>query len=88
MIGIVDLQCAEADLAAGELACPGCGATLRRWRHPRARRVRDHSSTTVTLRSRRARCAACGATHVLLLGAVLPRRADTTAVIGKALLVR
>jgi hypothetical protein len=30
MIGIVDLQRAEADLAAGELACPGCGGELRR----------------------------------------------------------
>jgi transposase-like protein len=86
MIGIVDVDRAEADLAAGELACPGCGAALRRWGHARSRRVRDHASTTLTLRPRRARCTACGATHVLLLGAVLPRRADTTAVIGTALL--
>jgi transposase-like protein len=86
MIGIVDLQRAETDLAAGELACPGCGGTLRRWGHARPRLVRDHASTTLPLRLRRARCTACGATHVLLLGAVLPRRADTTAVIGTALL--
>ncbi|MFE7204275.1 DUF6431 domain-containing protein [Pseudonocardia alni] len=86
MIGIVDVARAEADLAAGELACPGCGAALRRWGHARTRRVRDHASTTTTLRPRRARCTACRATHVLLLGAVLPRRADTTAVIGTALL--
>lgn len=85
MIGIVDLQRAEADLAAGELACPGCGGPLRRWGHARARDVRDSGSTTLTLRPRRARCASCGGTHVLLLGAVLPRRADTTAVIGTAL---
>jgi transposase-like protein len=83
---IVDLARAETDLAAGGLTCPGCGGTLRRWGHARARRVRDHASTTVTLRPRRTRCAACGATHVLLPGAVLPRRADTTAVIGTALL--
>jgi hypothetical protein len=30
MIGIVDLQRAEADLAAGELVCPECGGPLRR----------------------------------------------------------
>lgn len=86
MIGIVDLQRAEADLAAGQLACPRCEGQLRRWGYARPRRVRDHGSATLTLRPRRARCAACGATQVLLLGAVLPRRADTTAVIGTALL--
>ncbi|MGH3814291.1 MAG: DUF6431 domain-containing protein [Pseudonocardiaceae bacterium] len=82
----MDATRAETDLAAGELACPGCGATLRRWGHARPRRVRDHTVTTLTLRPRRTRCPACGATHVLLPGALLPRRADTTAVIGTALL--
>jgi transposase-like protein len=85
MIGIVDLERAEAELAAGELACPGCGGPLRRWGHARAREVRDLESRTLRLRPRRARCGSCGGTHVLLLGAVLPRRADTTAVIGTAL---
>jgi transposase-like protein len=85
MIGIVDLQRAEADLAAGELACPGCGGELHRWGHARARDIRDSESTTLTLRPRRARCSSCGSTHVLLLGAVLPRRADTTAMIVTAL---
>ena len=41
---------------------------------------------TRQLRPRRARCSGCRATHVLLPGTVLPRRADTTAVIGTALL--
>lgn len=86
VIGIVDLERAEADLAAGELACPGCGDRLRRWGHARARDVRDQEATTLRLRPRRARCPSCGATHVLLLTAVLPRRADTTAVIAAALL--
>jgi hypothetical protein len=86
MIGIVDLARAEADLTAGELTCPGCGAMLRPWGYGRSRRVRDHDSTSLTLRPRRGRCVACGVTQVLLLGAVLPRRADTTAVIGTALL--
>jgi len=31
VIGIVDLDRAEADLMAGELACPECGGVLRRW---------------------------------------------------------
>jgi hypothetical protein len=86
MIGIVDLARAEADLTAGELTCPGCGGMLRPWGYGRIRRVRDHDSTTLTLRPRRARCGECGVTQVLLLGSVLPRRADTTAVIGTALL--
>ena len=86
MIGRVDLQRAEADLTAGELTCPGCGGMLRPWGYGRTRRVRDHDSTTLTLRPRRGRCGECGVTQVLLLGSVLPRRADTTAVIGTALL--
>ena len=53
--------------------------------HARPRRVRDLASTTQLLRPRRARCTGCGTTHVLLPGAVLPRRADTTTVIGTAL---
>jgi hypothetical protein len=86
MIGIVDLQRAEADLVAGELSCPGCGGMLRPWGYARSRRVRDHGSATLSVRPRRGRCVACGATQVLLLGSVLPRRADATAVVGTALL--
>lgn len=86
MIAIVDLARAEEDLTAGELTCPRCSGMLRPWGYGRSRQVRDHGSTTLTLRPRRARCMACGATQVLLLGSVLPRRADTTAVIGTALL--
>jgi hypothetical protein len=86
MIAIVDLARAEADLTAGELTCPGCGGMLRPWGYGRSRRVRDHAWATLTLRPRRARCVACGGTQVLLPGSVLPRRADTTAVIGSALL--
>jgi Domain of unknown function (DUF6431) len=85
VIGIAVPDRVETDLAAGALACPGCGGALRPWGHARSRRVRD-LSTTVALRPRRARCLACRATHVLLPGSVLPRRADTTAVIGTALL--
>jgi hypothetical protein len=88
MIAIVDLARAEADLTASELTCPA----------PRVRRdaaalgdgapTRSMTTTrrTLTLRPRRDRCVACGTTQVLLPGSVLPRRADTTAVIGTALL--
>lgn len=86
MIGTVDAARAETDLTTGALACPGCAAPLRPWGHARTRRVRDHHTTTTLLRPRRARCTACRATHVLLPATVLPRRADTTAVIGSALL--
>ena len=48
--------------------------------------MRDHGHATLALRPRRARCRACRVTHVLLPAVVAPRRADTTAVIGSALL--
>ena len=86
MIGIGAVERVEVDLASGAIPCPGCGAALRPWGHARPRRVRDLASTTQLLRPRRARCTGCGTTHVLLPGVVLPRRADTTAVIGTALL--
>jgi Domain of unknown function (DUF6431) len=85
VIGVAVPDRVETDLAAGAIACPGCGAALRPWGHARPRRVRD-LTTTRQLRPRRARCSGCRATHVLLPGTVLPRRADTTAVIGTALL--
>jgi hypothetical protein len=56
------------------------------WGHARTRTVRDHGHTTLALRPRRARCRTCRVTHVLLPAMVTPRRADTTAVIGSALL--
>ncbi len=85
MIGIADTGQAETDLTLGTLPCPSCAAPLQPWGHARARSVRDHGTTTVSLRPRRARCRTCGGTHVLLPAVVAPRRADTTAVIGSAL---
>jgi hypothetical protein len=86
MIGIADVGQAETDLAAGTLACPGCARPLQRWGHARTRTVRDHGHATLALRPRRVRCRPCRVTHVLLPAVVAPRRADTTAVIGSALL--
>jgi transposase-like protein len=85
MIGILDPASVEADLASGALACPSCATSLRPWGHARLRRVRDLHAPELQLRPRRARCPGCAATHVLLPGTVLPRRADTTAIIGTAL---
>ena len=84
MIGIADPVRADTDLAAGTLRCPGCAGALQPWGHARTRTVRDRGTATVVLRPRRARCAACRATHVLLPALVAPRRADTTAGIGAA----
>jgi hypothetical protein len=86
MIGIADPSEAETALAAGALACPGCARPLHPWGHARTRTVRDHGTIRLALRPRRARCRACRVTHVLLPTAVPLRRADTTAVIGSALL--
>ena len=85
MIGVADPGQAETDLAAGMLVCPSCTGALQPWGHARARTVRDHGTTTLALRPRRARCRTCRGTHVLLPAVVAPRRADTTAVIGSAL---
>jgi hypothetical protein len=75
----------ERRLSGGGLACPGCQGRLRPWGHGRARVIRDDGEVRWRLRPRRARCAGCGCTHVLLPVSVLVRRADTVAVIGAAL---
>jgi hypothetical protein len=75
----------ELRLAAGEIDCPVCPGTLRRWGWARPRVV--HGVTGV-LRPRRSRCSACLVTHVLLPVTVLVRRAYATEVIGAALLAR
>ena len=64
---------------------PGVQGRLRGWGHARRRLVRETGEGRCWLRPRRARCAGCGGTHVLLPVSVLARRADTAAVIGAAL---
>ena len=84
MIGVAVPDRVETDLAAGAIACPGCGGALRPWGHARARRVRpDHDGGTA---SAAGPLLGLPGHYVLLPGTVLPRRADTTAVIGTALL--
>ncbi len=74
----------EADLAAGAIACPGCGGRLSRWGFARPREVRMlHGVRSVT--PRRAYCQGCGVTHVLAPAWSVPRRRDGAEVIGEAL---
>ena len=59
---------------------------LGKWGHARIRTVRGPGASTVTVRPARARCAACTTTQVLSPAELLVRRADTTEVIGNALI--
>lgn len=79
-----DVAKVEAALVAGALACPECGGVLRPWGWAR-RRVLRGGSSPVAVRPRRARCARCGLSHVLLPVFALVRRADLVEVIGAAL---
>ena len=74
----------EADLAAGRVACPGCGDVLGPWSFARRRFVRAEAGL-LEVRPRRARCRECAKTHVLLPDVLLCRRVDVIAVIGRAL---
>jgi len=74
----------ERRLAAGGLACPGCGGGLAGWGFARPRLVREEAGRCL-VRPRRARCAGCAATHVLLPVGMLLRRADAVEVVGEAL---
>lgn len=75
----------EAVLLAGQIACPDCSASLRPYGHARTRTVRGLDDARLTVRPRRARCAGCGRTQVLLPAALSVRRADALEVIGTAL---
>jgi hypothetical protein len=75
----------EGRLAAGGLACPGCGQVLRPWGWAAPRVLRGVDGRLVPLRPRRTRCSGCGVTHVLLAVLALARRVDLAEVIGAAL---
>lgn len=81
-----DQVAVEAALVGGRLVCD-CGGQLRPWAHARWRTLRD-GYRQVQLRPRRARCASCLVTHVLLPTIALLRRRDLAAVIGEALHAR
>jgi hypothetical protein len=88
VIVVAELDQVGADLAAGVLACPRCGGWLRPWAHAAVRRIRLLDGSTRAVRPRRARCAACRTTQVLLPGWLVPRRADAAEVIGAALVAK
>ena len=83
----MDLELVEADLAAGRLCCPGCERPLARWGFAREREVRTLDGVR-SLRPRRAHCAVCERTHVLLPAWSVARRRDCAEVIGAALLAK
>jgi hypothetical protein len=85
---VVDATATELErfLLAGRLDCPACRGMLRPWGRARSRVVRSPGGSGITVRPRRARCSGCGATHVLLPGWMLPRRAYAAPVIRDVLM--
>ena len=75
----------EELLGNGLLSCPGCGGRLGGWGHASRRPVFTAGRVPVAVRPRRARCAGCAVTHVLLPAWLLARRCDGTSVIGDML---
>lgn len=87
MVIVLDPVRAEADLVASSIGCPSCSSgRLRPWGFARSRVLRGLHGARRTVRPRRARCAACGATHVFVAADVAPRHADTLEVVVTALM--
>ena len=74
----------EHELVSGRLSC-SCGGRLAPWSYAPRRLVRQRTGPDVAVRPRRARCISCRRTHVLLASSCLPRRRDSTEVVGTAL---
>src|SRR5665811_1113991 len=72
-------------LLAGDMPCPRCRGVLRPFGNGRTRTVRGIGADTVTVTPRRARCADCRVTQILLPTALIVLRADSTEAIGNAL---
>ena len=88
MIVISSPARAEQILQAGQMSCPRCKGTLGPFGYGRTRTVRGLGADTVTVTPRRTRCADCSATHILLPTQLTVRRADSTEVIGHALIAK
>ena len=85
MIVVACPERAEQILQAGCMRCPRCPGRLRPFGHGRTRTVRGRGTATLRVTPRRARCADCGGTQILLPTTLTVRRADSTEVIGAAL---
>jgi len=85
---VVRPDVAAETLLAGGLPCPLCRGVLRPFGNGRARTVRGIGADTVTVTPRRARCADCRVTQILLPTALTLRRADSTEAIGNALVAK
>lgn len=87
MLLVLDPATTAAELAAGALPCRenGCDGVLGPWGHARTRRLRVGPGRTEAHTPRRARCRACGRTHVLVPARSFPRRPDTVETVGAAL---
>ena len=68
---VVSLERAEQTLLAGDMPCPRCRGVLRPFGTGRTRTVRGVGADTVTVTPRRARCADCLVTQILLLTALV-----------------
>jgi hypothetical protein len=88
MLLILDPSTTATALTSGALACPDddCGGILGPWGYARTRRLRLGAGRTSAHTPRRARCRACGQTHVLASTLSYPRRPDTVETVGAALL--
>lgn len=74
----------EARLVGGRVGCPVCPGVLRAWGWARRRRVLGLGP----VRPRRARCASCRVTQVLLPVTVLARLGHSAGVVWAALVAR
>src|SRR5216683_1115089 len=78
----------DAQLGSGLLRClePGCGGRLARWGFGKERDLAGLGGVTGRVRPRRALCAGCGVSRVLLPDSMLRRRQYGVEVIWAALL--
>jgi hypothetical protein len=88
MIVVLDEARAQVDIGRAALRCPGCAGQLRPWGFARARSLRSPGGGRVWLRPRRARCAGCAVTHVLLPAIAPARHGYAIDVVGEVLLAR
>ena len=78
----------RAGLAGGHDELPALHGPAAPYGHGRTRSVRGMGGARLTVTPRRARCANCAGTQILLPTELTVRRADSTEVIGNALVAK